>query len=50
MFGWKNIWQSVKENTNLDKTTVPLADDDRFDVVPLLGLGIVYELPVNVEL
>lgn len=46
----ENIWQSVKENTNLDKTTVPLGEDSRFDFVPLLGLGVVYELPVDMEM
>jgi len=39
----ESIWQSVKEKINLDKTTVPLADESDFDFVPLFGLGVAYE-------
>lgn len=45
----ENIWQGVKENVNVDKTTVPLANDDQFDFVPLLGLGTAYELSDRLE-
>jgi Fe(3+) dicitrate transport protein len=45
----ESIWQSVKENINLDKTTVPLDDDSSFDFVPLAGLGVAYELPASME-
>ncbi|MBI4309805.1 MAG: TonB-dependent receptor, partial [Candidatus Omnitrophica bacterium] len=45
----ESVWQSVKENINLDKTTVPLADDSSFDFVPLSGLGVAYELPAGME-
>ncbi|HLD69705.1 MAG TPA: TonB-dependent receptor, partial [Candidatus Omnitrophota bacterium] len=46
----ESIWQSVTENINADKTTVPLADQSDFDFVPLAGLGLAYELPAQVEL
>lgn len=46
----ENIWQGVKENINLDKTTVPLADESEFNFVPLFGLGAAYELPAGMEL
>ncbi len=49
-FRLENIWQSVKENINLDKTTVPLVDETDYDFVPLAGLGFVYELNSFVEL
>ncbi len=45
----ESIWQFVQENINLDKTTVPLADDASFDFVPLAGLGVAYELPAGLE-
>lgn len=45
----ENIWQSIKEHTNLDKTTVPLSDESDFDFVPLAGLGAAYELPAGLE-
>jgi len=45
----ENIWQSVKENTNLDKTTVPLADESDFSFVPLAGMGASYELHSGLE-
>ncbi len=35
----ENIWQSIKENLNLDKTTVSLADDEEFDFEVLGGVG-----------
>ncbi|MDO8675823.1 MAG: TonB-dependent receptor plug domain-containing protein [Candidatus Omnitrophota bacterium] len=40
----ENIWQGIKEKENLDKTTVPLADDRQYDFVPLFGLGMEYEI------
>lgn len=46
----ESIWQSIQENVNLDKTTVPLADESTFDFVPLAGIGFVYELPVDTEI
>lgn len=46
----ENIWQAVEENTNLDKTTVPLAEESDFDFVPLAGLGVSYELPSSLEI
>ncbi len=46
----ENIWQGVTENINLDKTTVPLADESTFDFVPLAGLGLGYELTETVDL
>jgi Fe(3+) dicitrate transport protein len=46
----ENIWQSVQENINLDKTTVPLADEGAHDTVPLLGLGAAYELSATTEM
>jgi Fe(3+) dicitrate transport protein len=48
---FENIWQSVKENVNLDKTAArtPLADESTHDFVPLFGLGAVYELAKSIE-
>lgn len=46
----ENIWQGVQENINLDKTTVPLADEEEHDTVPLLGLGTAYELSSGAEI
>ncbi len=40
----ENIWQSVLENVNLDKTAVPLADESLFDFVALVGVGAAYEI------
>ena len=45
----ENIWQSVKENLNLDKTTVPLADEFVHDFVTLAGVGVNYELPHGID-
>jgi Fe(3+) dicitrate transport protein len=39
----ENIWQSIEENVNLDKTTTPLADESNHDFVPLFGIGAEYE-------
>ncbi len=44
----ENIWQSIRENINLDKTT--LADESIHDFVPLFGVGTQYELTQNTEL
>ena len=40
----ENIWQSIKEKENVDKTTVPLGDEQVYDFVPLFGLGAQYEV------
>jgi Fe(3+) dicitrate transport protein len=41
----ENIHQSVEEEINLDKTAgTPLGDESQSDFVPLLGLGLEYEL------
>jgi len=49
---FENIWQSVEEHRNLDKTAAgtPLADSTDSEFVPLFGLGISYELAKKVEL
>lgn len=36
---FENIWQSIQEKTNADKTTVPLADNSDYEAVPLFGVG-----------
>ena len=46
---FEHLWQQIEEKDNLDKTTVPLANQSDFDFVPLLGLGIVYEVVKAVE-
>ncbi len=46
----ENFWQSIDEKTNLDKTTVPLSDDQSYDFVPLFGLGVAYEVSRAVEI
>lgn len=46
---WENIWQHIREKYNLDKTITPLANEKEFDSVPLLGLGLVYEIVKGVE-
>ncbi|MBI4433083.1 MAG: TonB-dependent receptor [Candidatus Omnitrophica bacterium] len=45
----ENIWQGIRENINLDKTAVGLADESDFDLVPLLGVGVDYDLTPAVE-
>lgn len=40
----ENIWQGATENVNLDKTTVPLADESVYDFVALAGVGAEYEI------
>jgi Fe(3+) dicitrate transport protein len=47
----ENIWQSVKETVNVDKTnaSVPLGDESVYDFVPLFGLGAAYQLPAKSE-
>lgn len=35
----ENVWQSIEEHVNLDKTTTPLADESDHDFVPLFGVG-----------
>lgn len=49
---FENIWQSVQENRNVEKTAAgtPLADEDDYNFVPLFGLGISYEVARQVEL
>src|SRR3989338_2339725 len=44
----EHIWQHVKEDVNTAKTTVPLADEDEFDFVPLFGLGMAYDATPSV--
>lgn len=46
----ENIWQGIQEIKNLDKTTVPLADENEFDFVPLAGLGASFELSENTDI
>jgi len=48
----ENIWQSVKENKNVDKTAagVDLADNEDGETVPLFGLGLEWEVMDKVEL
>ncbi len=45
----EHFWQSIEEKVNLDKTTVPLADESEFDFAPLFGLGVAYEIAKAVE-
>jgi len=45
----EHFWQSIEEKVNLDKTTVPLADEKTFDFVPLFGLGVAYEVSKALE-
>jgi len=46
---FENIWQGVQENVNLDKTTVPLADESNYDFVALPGVGVNYELTDTID-
>lgn len=46
----ENIWQSIQENTNLDKTTVPLVDGSSYDFVALAGVGTNYEITPDVDI
>jgi len=48
---FENIWQSVKENRNVDKTAAgtPLADESEYEFVPLFGLGVSYEVAKKTE-
>lgn len=46
----ENIWQSIEEKVNLDKTTVPLGDDSQFDFVALAGVGANYEVTPDIDL
>ncbi len=46
----EHVWQSIKENLNLDKTTVPLADESEFDFEALAGVGAQYEVTQEVDL
>lgn len=49
---FENIWQSVEEHRNVEKTAAgtPLADAEDSEFVPLFGLGISYEVAKKVEL
>lgn len=49
---FENIWQSVKENVNLDKLAAgtPLADESNYEFVPLFGLGLAYEIGRETEI
>jgi Fe(3+) dicitrate transport protein len=42
----ENLWQSVEENVNVAKTGAgtPLGDESEYEFVPLVGLGLEYEL------
>ncbi len=46
----ENIWQSVEEQVNLDKTAAgtPLGNKDEYDFVPLFGVGLEYEFKPEV--
>lgn len=46
---FENIWQSIRENLNLDKTTVPLADEDEHDFEVLSGVGAELEISPELE-
>lgn len=48
---FENIWQSVEEHRNEDKTAAntPLAEEETHDFVPLFGLGLNYELAKKVD-
>ena len=46
----ENIWQSIQENTNLDKTTAPLADESDYSFVPLFGVGANVDVTPDVDL
>ncbi|MBA2430974.1 MAG: TonB-dependent receptor [Chthoniobacterales bacterium] len=48
----ENIWQSVDERLNLDKSAAgtPLASSEVHDFVPLFGLGAAYEVANKTEL
>jgi Fe(3+) dicitrate transport protein len=48
---FENIWQSVKEHRNADKTAAgtTLGDEDHYEFVPLFGLGISYEVAKKTE-
>jgi Fe(3+) dicitrate transport protein len=49
---FENIWQSVKETVNVDKTAAgkPLSDEDMYDFVVLAGAGAAYEVAPKVDL
>lgn len=51
-FRLENIWQSVEEHLNVDKTAegIPLGHEETYDCVPLFGLGVAYEIAKDVEL
>ncbi|MBU3758700.1 MAG: TonB-dependent receptor [Candidatus Omnitrophica bacterium] len=46
---FENFWQRIEEKTNADKTAVGLADEKQFDFVPLMGLGVSYEVMRRIE-
>jgi len=49
---FENVWQGVRENVNVAKAAAgtALADSDEYNFVPLLGLGLTYELKPRVEI
>lgn len=49
---FENIWQSVDEKKNVDKTAAgtPLSDNEDYEFVPLFGLGISYEVARKTEI
>lgn len=46
----ENIWQSIEEKVNVDKTTVPLGDDSQYDFVALAGVGANFEVTPTIDL
>ncbi len=48
----ENVWQSVNEKVNVEKTEAgtPLANKTDHDVVPLFGIGAAWELARKIEL
>ncbi|MGH7197565.1 MAG: TonB-dependent receptor family protein [Candidatus Omnitrophota bacterium] len=49
---FENIWQSIRETVNVDKTAAgkPLSDEDTRDFVVLAGVGAAYEVAPKVDL
>lgn len=49
---FENIWQSVQERVNVDKTAAetPLASSDNYEFVPLFGIGVSYEVATQTEI
>lgn len=45
----ENIWQDIQENVNLDKTTVPLSSEDDYELEPLAGVGVNYDVTDTID-